>query len=87
MNLYCNIVHDNSPKPRPKYAVGDEIRINRNKGVFCKGYSARWTEELFITSAIQYTDLITYKIQDLNGEEIKGTFYEQEMQKSTQDTF
>jgi hypothetical protein len=38
-------------------------------------------------SAIQYTDPITYKIKDLNGEEIKGTFYEQEMQKSTQDTF
>jgi hypothetical protein len=55
--------------------------------VFRKGYLPRWTEELFTVSAIQYTDPITYKIKDLNGEEIKGTFYEQEMQKSTQDTF
>jgi hypothetical protein len=38
-------------------------------------------------SVIQYTYAITYKIKDLSGEEIKGTFYEQEMQKSTQDTF
>jgi hypothetical protein len=55
--------------------------------VFRKGYLPRWTEELFTVSAIQYTDPITYKIKDLNGEEIKGTFYEQEMQKSSQDTF
>jgi hypothetical protein len=57
------------------------------KDVFRKGYLPRWTEELFTVSAIQYTDPITYKIKDLNGEEIKGTFYEQEMQRSTQDTF
>jgi hypothetical protein len=30
---------------------------------------------------------ILTKIKDMNGEEIKGTFYEQEMQKSTQETF
>jgi hypothetical protein len=87
MNLCGEIVHDNSPKPRPKFAVGDKIRITVKKNVFRKGYLPRWTEELFTVSAIQYTDPITYKIKDLNGEEIKGTFYEQEMQKCTQDTF
>jgi hypothetical protein len=55
--------------------------------VFCKGYLPCWTEELFTVSAIQPTDLISYKIKDLNGEEIKGTFYEQDMHKSTRDTF
>jgi hypothetical protein len=87
MNLYGDIVHDNSPKPKPKFKVGDKIRITVKKDVFRKGCLPRWTEELFTVSAIQYTDPITYKIKDLNGEEIKGTFYEQEMQKSTQDTF
>jgi hypothetical protein len=87
MNLYGDIVHDNSPRPKPKFAVGDKIRITVKKDVFRKGYLPRWTEELFTVSAIQYTDPITYKIKDLNGEEIKGTFYEQEMQKSTQETF
>jgi hypothetical protein len=87
MNLYGDIVHDNSPRPMPKFSVGDKIRITVKKDVFRKGYLSRWTEELFTVSAIQYTDAITYKIKDLNGEEIKGTFYEQEMQKSTQDTF
>jgi hypothetical protein len=87
MNLYGDTVHDNSPRPKPKLKVGDMIRITVKKDVFRKGYLPRWTEELFTVSAIQYTDLITYKIKDLNGEEIKGTFYEQEMQKSTQETF
>jgi hypothetical protein len=87
MNLYGDIVHDNSPRPKPKFKVGDKIRITVKKDVFRKGYLPRWTEELFTVSAIQYTDPITYKIKDLNGEEIKGTFYEQEMQKSTQETF
>jgi hypothetical protein len=87
MNLYGDIVHDNSARPMPKFSVGDKIRITVKKDVFRKGYLSRWTEELFTVSAMQYTDAITYKIKDLNGEEIKGTFYEQEMQKSIQDTF
>ena len=30
---------------------------------------------------------MTYKITDYNGEKIQGSFYEQELQKTTQDTF
>ena len=30
---------------------------------------------------------ITYKITDCNGEEIQGSFYEQELQKTKQDIF
>jgi hypothetical protein len=55
--------------------------------VFKKSYLPLWTEELFVVSEIQYTNPITYKLKDLNGEAITGTFYEQEMQKSKQDTF
>jgi hypothetical protein len=87
MNLYGDIVHDNSPKPKPKFKVGDMIHITVKKDVFGNGYLPCWTEEIFAVSTIQYTNLITYKIKDLNGEEIKGTVYEQEMQKSTQDAF
>lgn len=54
---------------------------------FRQDYFPRWTEQLFTVSAIQYIDLITYKIKDLNSEKIQGTFYKQEMQKSNQDTF
>ena len=30
---------------------------------------------------------VTYKITDYNGEEIQGSFYEQELQKTSQDVF
>jgi hypothetical protein len=37
MNLYGDIVHDNSPRPKPKFKVGDKIRITVKKDVFRKG--------------------------------------------------
>ena len=55
--------------------------------IFEKGYTPRWTEEIFVVSEVRYTDPITYKLKDFNGEEIKGSFYEQELQKTTQELF
>ena len=72
---------------KPKFSVGDKVRITKQKTVFEKGYTTRWTEEVFTVSQIQFTDPPTYKITDNNGEEIQGTFYEQEMQKTNQKIF
>ena len=41
----------------------------------------------FVVDKIQHTDPITYKLKDSSGEEIKGSFYEQEMLKAVQDVF
>ena len=43
----------------------------------------RWTEEVFTIASIQYIDPPTYKIKDDSSEEIQGTFYEQELQKTS----
>ena len=65
--------------------VGDTVRISKYKRkTFDKGYTPNWTEEVFIISEIRPTDPITYKIKDLNGEEIGGTFYREELQKTDQ---
>ena len=45
------------------------------KSIFDKGYTPRWTEEVFTVSEVHYTEPITYKLKDFNGEEIKGSFY------------
>ena len=42
---------------------------------------------MFTVSKIQRTNSVTYKITDYNGEEIRGTFYEQELQKTSQEVF
>ena len=38
------------------------------KKTFDKGYTQRWTEEVFKISKIQLTIPVTYKITDYNGE-------------------
>ena len=66
----------------PKFSKGDKVRITKKKGVLEKGYTARWTEEIFTIKEIRETNPITYIIEDLQKEEIKGTFYEPELQKT-----
>ena len=71
----------------PKFSIGDHVRITKKKKTFDKGYTQRWTEEVFKISKIQLTIPVTYKITDYNGEEIQGSFYEQELQKTKQYIF
>ena len=72
---------------QPKFSVGDEVRITKKKKVFEKGYTTRWTEEIFTIKKIRDTNPITYKLEDLQGEEIKGSFYEPELQKTGQQIY
>ncbi|XP_065654803.1 uncharacterized protein LOC136081418 [Hydra vulgaris] len=84
VNKYNNTKHT-SIKMTPVQASDKK---NENiKGTFEKGYTPRWTEEVFTVSQVQFTDPPTYKITNDNGEEIQGTFYEQEMQKTDQSIF
>ena len=46
-----------------------------------------WPEEVFISSKIKNTVSWTYVINDLNGEEIVGAFYEKELHKTNQKEF
>ena len=46
-----------------------------------------WSEEVFIIKKVKNTIRWTYAINDLNGEEIIGTFYEKELQKTNQEEF
>ena len=58
----------------PKFQVGDHVRISKYKNIFAKGYTLNWSEEVLI-SKIKNTVPWTYVINDLNGEEIIGSFY------------
>ena len=49
---------------------------------FAKGYKPNWSEEIFIMKKTKNTVPWTYVISDLNGEEIVGSFYEKELQKT-----
>lgn len=63
-----------------------KVRIARYKiNTFDEGCTPNWTEEIFLIDKIQYTNRITYKLKDLNNEEIKGSFYEPKLLKAKQD--
>ena len=70
-----------------KFKVGDHVRISKYKNIFAKGYMPNWSEELFVIKKVKNTVQWTYVINDLNGEEITGTFYEKELQKTNQEEF
>ncbi|XP_068689705.1 uncharacterized protein [Montipora foliosa] len=87
--VYFNLYGDTETlKQKPKFKVGDKVRISKYKrNVFDKGYTPNWTEEVFTVDKIQYTNPITYKLKDLRGEDIQGSFYEPELLKAKQDIF
>ena len=63
------------------------VRISKYKNISTKGYTPNLSEEVFVISKIKNTVPWTYVINDLNGEEIIGTFYEKELQKTNQQEF
>ena len=85
-NTYIDFKKEVNDK-NPKFKVGDKVRISKYKNIFAKGYMPNWSEEIFIIKKIKNTVPWTYVINDLNGEEIIGTFYENELQKTKQNKF
>ena len=63
----------------PKFKVNDRVKITKYKNVFSNGYAVNWSREIFIIDSVLKTNPWTYKIKDLNGEKIIGSFYEKEL--------
>lgn len=72
-------------KLKPKFQVGNFVRISKFKKVFSKGYLPNWTNEIFKIYAVKPTKPVTYILQDSSNEILKGGFYEQELMKSKTD--
>jgi len=88
VRVYRNLYPDLTRRPmRAKFKIGDKGRILKKKGLFEIGFTPNWTEEVFTVSKIQRTNPVTYKITDLNDEEIQVAFYDQELQKTSQEVF
>ena len=74
-------------KKDPKFKIGDHVRISKYKNIFANRYTPNWSKEVFVISKIKNKVPWTYVINDLNGEEITGSFYEKELQKTSQEKF
>ena len=85
MKVPCILTYMEQLASKPKFKVGDKVRISKCKRkIFDKGYTPNWTEELFLVDKIQSTNPITYRLKDLNNEEIQGSFYEPELLNAKQ---
>ena len=65
-----------------RFKVGDRVRISKFENILAKGNTPNWSREIFIVNKINDTVPYTYNVKDLNDEEIIGSFYDRELQKS-----
>jgi len=78
----CRVKNAKRPKEKFSFRVGDTVRIVMQWLPFVKGYEeGRWSRELFVVNRQIATKPVTYELVDLDGDSIKGTFYEPELQK------
>ena len=73
---------DEHNKNSARYNAGDRVRISKFRNIFAKGYTPNWSREIFIVNKINDTVPWTYSLKDLNGDEIIGSFYDRELQKT-----
>ena len=69
---------ETNPKA-PKFKSDDRVRITKYKNIFSKGYTKNWSREIFIIDSVSKTNPWTFKIKDLNGEKIIGSFCEKKL--------
>jgi len=77
--------HDHRPV-RFKYRIGDYVRLSEARTVFRKGYRQRWTDEVFRVFKQSSRKPVVYRLEDLAGHPLVGSFYEQELQKVSKPT-
>lgn len=67
---------------KPKFKTNDLVRISKTDKTFSKGYLPKWTKEKFVVIKVMDTYPWTYRIRsDDSGEEITGSFYQEELQR------
>ena len=73
---------EESNKKSARFSVGDRVRISKFKNIFAKGCTPNWSKEIFVVNKVKNTVPWTYELKDLNGEDIIGSFYDKELQKT-----
>ena len=66
---------------KPKFKVGDRVRISKYDSPFRKGKKPKFTTEVFEIVAISSKKPPTYTIKDEQVETIRGKFYQKKLIK------
>ena len=63
------------------YSVGSHVRISHSSKTFERAYDEKWSTEIFVISRrFIRQEIKKYKVQDIEGESVTGSFYEPELQ-------
>ena len=63
----------------PKLELNDTVRITKYRNIFSKGYAESWSRKIFTVDSVLKINPWTYKIKDLNGENLIGSFNEKKL--------
>ena len=80
-STYTDFNEENNEED-PEFKFGGHVSILYYKNIFAKGYVPNWSEEVFVIKKVKNTALWTYIINNVNSEEIFGTFYKKEFCKN-----
>lgn len=90
LDAYDSVPKNVNPKPKLtktihiKFKIGDSVRISHVRKPFDRDYDVHRTDEHYIVkSRLIKQTIAIYELQDINGEDVEGTFYEGELQKVT----
>ena len=78
---------DEHVKKSNKFKNGDTVRISRIKGIFEHGFLPNWSEQIYKIHKINNSTPVTYILRDLQDEVIEGSFYDEELQKTSQEIY
>ena len=63
------------------YKKGDKVRISHMVITFKRAYNEKWTRKIFkVVQSFKCFGIREYHLCDLDGEDVKGKFYEAELQ-------
>ena len=71
----------------PLFLKGDKVRVSILKKLFDKGARPKWSEEVFTIKDYFPSSRMMYKLEDLSGEVVDGTFYAEQLQRTDQEIF
>ncbi len=74
-----NILYPRKPGSKPKFAVGDDVRIVVVKGIFAKGWTPTYSEEVYKVKKVYKGRETLYLIIDKKGAELPKRYLESEI--------
>lgn len=80
-DIVYNNLYKQTITTKPRYKIGEKVRIYKKEGDFKKGYTPKFTMEIFKIHEINSTQPPTYVLKDMDNEIIIGSFYEAELSK------